>query len=81
MEFSNIATPDYSIAQIDHSLGRVQQLNGDLFYSPNSKQDVVIPDYEDPDQLVFVLHEVYLEHFLKPRWYTRRTGYLPFLTL
>jgi hypothetical protein len=81
MEFTNITTPDSRIVQIDHSLGRVQRLNGDLFYSPNSKRDVVIPEYEDPDRLVFVLREVRLGHFLKPRWQTRRTGYLSFLTL
>ena len=81
MEFSIITTLDYSFAQINHSLSCIQWLHGDLFCLLNSKWDVVVPDYEDPDWLIFVLHKVYLEHFFKPYWYTRRTGYLSFLTL
>jgi len=81
MEFTNITTPVSRIVQIDYSLGCVHWLNGDLFYLPNSKQDVVISEYEDPERLVFVLREVHLGHFLKPHWQTKRTGYFSFLTL
>ena len=81
MESNNITPLNHDITRINHSLGRVQQLNGHLFYSPNSTRDVVIPEYEDPDRLVFVLRKVCLRDFLKPRWQTWRTGYLSFLTL
>jgi hypothetical protein len=74
--------PQFSPVPIHHSRGRIQLLNGDLFYSPNCQRDVVVPEYtEHPERMIFKLREVSWQQYLKPRWYTRRTGFLSFLTL
>ena len=67
---------------VNHSCSCIQLLNGDLFYLPNCQWDVIAPEYtEDPYWMIFKLREVKYEQFLKPRWFTKRAGFLFFLSL
>jgi hypothetical protein len=77
-----VVRPQFTPEPIDHSRGRIQLLNGHLFYSPNCQRDVVVPEFtENPHRIIFKLREVRHQQFLKPRWYTSRSGFLSFLTL
>ena len=73
---------------IDHSRGRIELLNGDMFYSPNPPMSgglVVLPQYHDPELHIFTFDKhgkpcVQWDDFLLPRWFASRTAFLPFLT-
>ena len=71
--------------KIDHSRGRIEILNGDIFYSPNPPMNggpVVLPKYQDPEHHIFSLHSgIQWRHLLLPRWYASRSIFLSFLTL
>ena len=74
--------------KIDHSHGRVELLNGDMFYSPNPPKNggsVVLPQHYDPERHIFSLHggkpDIQWRDLLLPRWYAPRTAFLSFLAL
>lgn len=74
-----------SSTHIDHSRGRIEILDGDMFYSPNpspSEGPLVRPPYYDPDRMIFVLRSgIHRKDFLRPLWFANRTGFLSFLTV
>jgi hypothetical protein len=74
--------------KIDHSRGRVELLNGNMFYSPNPPKkggSVVLPQHYDPERQIFSLSggkpDIQWHDLLLPRWYAPRTAFLSFLTL
>ena len=67
-----------SSGPIDHSLGRVQLIDGDIFYSPNSKYTVKRPRVYDEIPLRKAAKN-YFSEFLEPLWWLPSCPYLPFI--
>jgi len=74
---------NFATKRIDHSCGRIEILNGDVFYSPNPNGSwVVLSEYQDPQSHIFSLHKGIQWHdFLHPHWHASRTIFLTLLTL
>lgn len=70
------------LMEIDHSRGRILNLNGDTFYSPNCSRLVELPPASLNDsQKVFDVKSARLRDFQSPRWWTEEFGWLAFVTL
>ena len=69
-----------STGPIDHSLGRVQLIDGDIFFSPNSRHDVKRPtvynEIPSRDSKIHLFSE-----FLQPQWWVPGCPYLPFIPM
>ncbi|KJA21984.1 hypothetical protein HYPSUDRAFT_202479 [Hypholoma sublateritium FD-334 SS-4] len=80
----------YAAPSLDRNHGRVQILNGRLYYSPNSYRTVEEPALEVPGENPFVPYsptssrrnvmDVDLRNYLRPRWWTRPWGWISFLS-
>lgn len=67
-----------STSPIDHSLGRVQLIGGDVFFSPNSRRDVTLPmPYNQIPSRDSKRHT--FSEFLEPQWWLADCAYLPFI--
>ena len=63
---------------IDHSYGRVQLIDGDIFYSPNSRRIVKRPTLHDAIPRRRSDRD-YFSEFLEPMWWLPGCPYLPFI--
>lgn len=84
------ATTSSPCDELDRSRGRVQLVNGDLFYSPNCGRDLKLPTQrlEVPPAVRAHIepsirnpHRDRIDEFHLPRWWTPTFGYLAFLPL
>jgi hypothetical protein len=66
---------------LDHSLGRISIIEGDIFYSPNCPSPAVLPDAPISNSYIFRETSVRLHMFHTPRWWTQPYGWLAFLPL
>jgi hypothetical protein len=65
---------------LDRSCGRVQIIGGDLFYSPNSRRDVHLPQVYDSFPVRDCLRDDFSE-FRQPLWWQPGCPYLAFVPL
>ena len=69
-----------STRPIDHSYGRVQLIDGDIFYSPNSRRIVKRPMSHDTIPRRESNKHCFTE-FLEPLWWLPSCPYLPFVQI
>ncbi|KAF8810950.1 hypothetical protein BYT27DRAFT_7090717 [Phlegmacium glaucopus] len=67
-------------SDLDHSRGRVQLIEGDLFYFPNSRRDVQLPLVYDEIPYRDCFKHGFVE-FCQPLWWQPACPYLTFLPL
>jgi hypothetical protein len=68
---------------IDHTHGRAQIVNGEKYYSPNSRRDLHrIPPKIHPYESIFRVspgRTLYVRHYHEPQWYNVAFGWMSFL--
>lgn len=68
------------ISPLERSRGRVQLIDGDFYYSPNSRRDVQLPRICNTIPLRDCLKDDFAE-FRRPLWWHPSCPYLPFIPL
>jgi len=76
--FPRLVTTDDN-SPLDQSRGRLHLIDGDFFYSPNSRRDVQLPRVYDGIFRDPFKHEI--TEFHQPLWWHPTFPYLPFLPI